>query len=153
MPLVSAILQDGFLRQFRAARVSGGALTAQAFAQTYFSYAVAAGCAYGPFVPTGTEQPRLAAALGGAFASPGGSAALVGAAWGAGLSLFWAGALFGLGAATGLPGVPPMIGQVIAALSNPQNTAEAAAVALATALDVGTRTLVIGGPSGPVPVV
>lgn len=153
MPLLPNTLISQFTQQFRAARVTGARDTARQFAQTYFDYALTAASAYGPFVPTGSEKPRLEALLVAAFSIPVGAAPVVAAAWGAGIQLFWVGAVFGTGVGSSVPGVPAIIGGVSAALSNPLNTSESAAALMASAIDIGTRTLLIAGPSGPVPVI
>ncbi len=152
MPLLPNTLISGFTQQFRAARVTGAQDAAQKFAQIYFDYAVTAASAYGPFIPNGTEKPRLEALLAAAFSIPVGAAPVVASAWGAGIQLFWVGAIFGAGAGSAVPGVPAIIGGLSGALSNPLNTPESAAALMASAIDTGTRTLLIAGPSGPVPV-
>lgn len=153
MPLFPNILVDGFLRQFRTARVAGAQDAAQKFAQTYFDYAATAASAYGPFIPNGSEKPRLEAMLAAAFSIPVGAAPVVASAWGSGIQLFWVGAIFTAGTGSAVPGVPAIVGGLSAALSNPFNTPETAAALMASAIDAGTRTLLIAGPSGPVPVI
>jgi hypothetical protein len=153
MPLLPNTLVDGFVRQFRVARVAGAQDAAQKFAQTYFDYAVTAASAYGPFIPNGTERPRLESMLAAAFSVPIGAAPVVAAAWGTGIQMFWVGAIFGAGAGSVVPGIAAIVGGLSAVLSNPLNTPESAAAAMASVIDTGTRTLLIAGPSGPVPVI
>jgi len=153
MPLDPTTLSSQFLRQFRSARISGRQDVARSLAQTYLQYALTASSVYGPFVPTGTEQPRLEAILAAALVPSVGAATAVAVAWGTGIQAFWVGAVFGVGVGSAVPGAPVMVGGLTSLLANPLNTAETAAAAMASLIDAGTRTLLIAGPGGPVPVI
>jgi predicted membrane-bound mannosyltransferase len=152
MALVAEALKAELLRAFQMLKVSRAPQAAQLFAAAYFTYAVTASSFYGPFVPTGTEQPRLRGMLQAALSAPMGSALACAQAWGTGIQLFWVGAVFGTGVATVLTGLPLLVGGVAGVLSNSRNETSTAAQLLATVIDAGTRTLLIGGGSGPVPV-
>lgn len=155
MALLPATMQQAFDRLFRIERPRFAGLAAQRLAAIYADYAQAATAGvYGLVVLTGTERPRLESALRAALALPQGSALSLALAWTGGLSVFWAGAAFvGGGAATVVAGAPLLTGALAGLFSNPLNTESVSAAGLATALDVATRTLVVGGPSGPQPVV
>lgn len=152
MPLLLPVLQRAVTDVFRNRNVRDGATAARLLSQAYFLYAATAASAYGPFTPTGTEVVRLQAMLRSALSSPVGAVTSISSAWGRGLLTFWVGAVFGTGVALPLPGVGLVQSQVSASLLVLGNTADSAALGLATALDAGTRTLTIGGMSGPVPV-
>ena len=151
MALIPATLHTGLLRMFRLNAAANGAQGASDFARAYFAYAAPAMSAYGPFIPTGTEQLRLESILRASIL-PIGAPLLIAQAWGSGLQAFWTGAVFGTGAATALPGAAAVVGALNGVLSSNRNTAEVAAARMASAIDIATRTLVIGGPGGPVPV-
>lgn len=153
MPLNPTTLAEQFLRQFHSARISGRLDVARALADTYSQYALTASSAYGLFVPTGTEKLRLESILAAALVPSAGAATAVAVAWGTGIQAFWTGAVFGTGVGSVVPGVPVMVGSLTALLTNPLNTAESAAATMASLIDAGTRTLLIVGPGGPVPVV
>jgi hypothetical protein len=146
MPLNPAALKQSLTKLGQkgstpASRADG----AKKFAEAYDSYAkTATALALGvPFTPTGAETAKMLPALIPAFAAPTGNPAVVANAFGAAVTAYWTGAVFGTGIAAPPTGVAALVPALQTLLLNPQNPLDLAMGQIASALDACTRTVLV----------
>lgn len=148
MPLISSVLQNALLALFKSNPSASDA--AKGIAKAYSMYAMTATAGAAKANLTGLESQAMEKALSAVFASVSAATpATASMALASGVVAFWmmppvtfsgaqAGAVFQ--AATAMPIIT---GQVAKTLANQNNSPETAAMELATALDMATRTVTV----------
>jgi hypothetical protein len=147
MPVVGANLAADLLPILKDLR-DDPATVAQDWADAYGKYAKSA--IAGPALPqfTGGEPSVMSKPIASAMGAPSNNSSAFAAALASGMEAFWLAppVVFtppgGAGAVTSFPGKPALIAGLTSALSSPQPE-EAAAQAIASQLDVATKTVLV----------
>jgi hypothetical protein len=149
MALVPTIIEEGFASMI-ATKPATAADAATQLSDFYNTYALTGQAALSPPTLTSTEKLRFAAALLAVYSAPdSGTPALAAAGFVAAVTSFWMTppVVFGPGLVTAFPGAPALQAALVA-LFSATNDADVAALGLATALDVATKTItVVVGPT------